>query len=162
MLKDDQNPQAMLTLENFSSSIGASVVSVAVQAKQGAKMNEVFQQLQSKFFNELIDGYTKPNDACKNIEDWLANHTLDELQKLNQIAKAHFLYEGITFAVYGDAEGIERTIPYDLIPRVIEKKQWNKVASGCVQRVRALNAFLHDIYHQQDILKAKIVPELQV
>lgn len=162
MLKDDQNPQAMLTLENFSNSIGASVVSVSAQAKQGAKMNEVFQQLQSKFFNELVDGYTKPNDACKNIEDWLANHTLDELQKLNQIAKAHFLYEGITFAVYGDAEGIERTIPYDLIPRVIEKKQWNKVASGCVQRVRALNAFLHDIYHQQDILKAKIIPELQV
>ena len=67
MLKDDQNPQAMLTLENFSNSIGASVVSVSAQAKQGAKMNEVFQQLQSKFFNELVDGYTKPNDACKNI-----------------------------------------------------------------------------------------------
>lgn len=90
MLKDGQNPQAMLTLENFSNSIGASVVSVSAQAKQGAKMNEVFQQLQSKFFNELVDGYTKPNDVCKNIEDWLANHTLDELQKLNQIAKAHF------------------------------------------------------------------------
>ena len=67
MLKDDQDPQAMLTLENFSNSIGASVVSVSAQAKQGAKMNEVFQQLQSKFFNELVDGYTKPNDACKNI-----------------------------------------------------------------------------------------------
>ncbi len=81
---------------------------------------------------------------------------------LNQAAKDHFLYEAITFTVYGESEGIERTIPYDLIPRVIEKKQWNKVALGCSQRVRALNLFLHDIYHQQDILKANIVPELQV
>ncbi len=59
-------------------------------------------------------------------------------------------------------KGTERTIPYDLIPRVIAKKQWNTVATGCAQRVRALNLFLHDIYHQQEILKAGIVPELQV
>ncbi len=57
---------------------------------------------------------------------------------------------------------LSRTIPYDLIPRVIAKQQWNKISLGSAQRVRALNLFLHDIYHQQDILKAKILPELQV
>ncbi|RTY89315.1 circularly permuted type 2 ATP-grasp protein, partial [Staphylococcus aureus] len=100
--------------------------------------------------------------AGQKIEEWLSNHTLDELNTLNKLAKEHFLYEGITFTVYGDEEGTERTIPFDIIPRVIARKQWNMVALGCEQRVKALNLFLHDIYHQQDILKAGIVPELQV
>ena len=57
------------------------------------------------------------------IEQWLSIRTLDELKQLNAEAKQHFLYHGITFNVYGDKEGVERTIPFDLIPRVIEK-QW--------------------------------------
>jgi uncharacterized circularly permuted ATP-grasp superfamily protein len=162
MLKEDHETHLTPTLENFSNSIGGRSSSVPVPSQHCAKMTSIFQQLQSKFFNELVDGHSLPSGACQHIEDWLSGHTLDELTKLNQMAKTHFLYEGITFAVYGDAEGTERTIPYDLIPRVIEKKQWNHVASGCSQRVRALNAFLHDIYHQQAILKADIVPELQV
>lgn len=55
------------------------------------------------------------------IEQWLSIRTLDELKQLNAEAKQHFLYHGITFNVYGDKEGVERTIPFDLIPRVIEK-----------------------------------------
>lgn len=62
----------------------------------------------------------------KKIEQWLSIRTLDELKQLNAEAKQHFLYHGITFNVYGDKEGVERTIPFDLIPRVIEKKTVGK------------------------------------
>ena len=122
----------------------------------------LFEQLSSHFFNEMRDSKSVGREACQRIEQWLSLHTLDELKQLNQAAKQHFLYEGITFTVYGEDEGIERTIPYDLIPRVIARKEWNTLSLGCAQRVKALNLFLHDVYHQQDILKSGIVPELQV
>ena len=85
---------------------------------------------------------------------------MDELKQLNAEAKQHFLYHGITFNVYGDKEGVERTIPFDLIPRVIEK-QWEK-SQLAAQRVKALNYFLDDIYHGQHILKEQLIPESQI
>lgn len=122
----------------------------------------LFEQLKSQFFNEMLDDVTSNGAASKKIEQWLSIRTLDELKELNTQAKQHFLYHGITFNVYGDKEGTERTIPFDLIPRVIEKKQWEKIASGCAQRVKALNYFLDDIYHGQHILKEQIIPEEQI
>ena len=164
MLKENQDTNSISLLENFAhSDIGTnSSVTTVNQVKPQNKVNALFQQFKSHFFNELVDDRAMSGETCQKIEHWLSQHTLEELKSLNQTAKEHFLYDGITFTVYGESEGIERTIPYDLIPRVIEKKQWNKVSLGCAQRVRALNLFLHDIYHQQDILKANIVPELQV
>ena len=164
MLKENQDTNSISLLENFAHSdieTNSSVTTVN-QVKPQNKVNALFQQFKSHFFNELVDDRAMSGETCQKIEHWLSQHTLEELKSLNQTAKEHFLYDGITFTVYGESEGIERTIPYDLIPRVIEKKQWNKVSLGCAQRVRALNLFLHDIYHQQDILKANIVPELQV
>ncbi|MGE8560807.1 MAG: circularly permuted type 2 ATP-grasp protein, partial [Acinetobacter sp.] len=163
MLKENDRTHLISTVEHFPGTLGADIhISTADKAKNHSKINGLFQQLKSHFFNELVDDQTISGETCSKIEHWLSQHSIEELKSLNQAAKDHFLYEGITFTVYEDAAGTERTIPYDLIPRVIEKKQWNKVALGCAQRVRALNLFLHDIYHQQDILKANIVPELQV
>lgn len=119
----------------------------------------MFEQLSTHFFNEMRDNKSAGREVCQRIEQWLSLHTLDELKQLNQAAKQHFLYEGITFTVYSEDEGIERTIPYDLIPRVIARKEWDILSLGCAQRVQALNLFLHDIYHQQDILKSGIIPE---
>jgi uncharacterized circularly permuted ATP-grasp superfamily protein len=65
---------------------------------------------------------------------------------------------GITFAVYGDEQGAERLIPFDTIPRIIPKAEWEALAAGLKQRATALNRFLHDIYHEQDILRAGVVP----
>ena len=159
MLKEDQvtNPdihslrsEMMTQLNNFG------------HADTVVQNTSLFEQLKSKFFNEMRDDKSMSGEACRHIEDWLGTHSLESLKSLNQMAKEHFLYEGITFTVYGDEEGTKRTIPFDVIPRVIAKKQWDKVSLGCAQRVRALNLFLNDIYHQQDILKAGIVPERQV
>ena len=69
---------------------------------------------------------------------------------------------GITFAVYGDDAGAERLIPFDTIPRVIPKGEWDELSKGLRQRVNALNRFLHDVYHEQEILKAGVVPAEQV
>lgn len=86
----------------------------------------LFEQLKSQFFNEMLDDATSNGVASKKIEQWLSIRTLDELKQLNAEAKQHFLYHGITFNVYGDKEGVERTIPFDLIPRVIEKNSGKK------------------------------------
>lgn len=164
MLKENQDTNSMASMETFSHNEVAEKgnESLTTSFRPQTKLNSLFQQFKSHFFNELVDEQGMTGETCQKLEHWLSQHTLDELKWLNQTAKEHFLYDGITFTVYGESEGIERTIPYDLIPRVMEKKQWNKVSLGCAQRVRALNLFLHDIYHQQDILKANIVPELQV
>ena len=163
MLKENERIKPISTVEKFPGVLDADMhMSIVAKAKNHSKINGLFQQLKSHFFNELVDDQTISGETCSKIEHWLSQHTIEELKLLNQAAKDHFLYEGITFTVYGDMEGTERTIPYDLIPRVIEKKQWDKISLGCTQRIRALNLFLHDIYHQQDILKANIVPELQV
>ena len=163
MFKENDRIPPISTIEHFPNTLGTDTpMPIAIKVNNHSKINGLFQQFKSHFFNELVDDQTISGETRNKIEQWLSQHTTDELKSLNQAAKDHFLYEGITFTVYGESEGIERTIPYDLIPRVIEKKQWNKVALGCAQRVRALNLFLHDIYHQQDILKADIVPELQV
>ncbi len=69
---------------------------------------------------------------------------------------------GITFAVYGQEEGAERLIPFDIVPRVLPAEEWVRLEAGLKQRVRALNAFIHDIYHDQQILKAGVIPAEQV
>jgi len=66
---------------------------------------------------------------------------------------------GITFNVYGDEAGTERVIPFDLIPRILPANEWQTLDRGLRQRVMALNRFIHDIYHQQDILRAGIIPK---
>lgn len=69
---------------------------------------------------------------------------------------------GITFAVYGQEEGSERLIPFDVVPRVLPNAEWRRLERGLAQRVRALNAFIHDIYHDQRILAAGVIPAEQV
>ncbi len=99
-------------------------------------------------------------------EEWLQQQTPQALQHLREEAELIFRRVGITFAVYGDKDedgsGNERLIPFDLLPRVIPVAEWDRLQAGLAQRVTALNRFLHDIYHDQAILKAGIIPSEQV
>ena len=99
-------------------------------------------------------------------EEWLKQQTPQALQHLREEAELIFRRVGITFAVYGDKDedgsGNERLIPFDLLPRVIPVAEWDRLQAGLAQRVTALNRFLHDIYHDQAILKAGIIPSEQV
>jgi uncharacterized circularly permuted ATP-grasp superfamily protein len=94
--------------------------------------------------------------------DLLTTQPAERLAQKRAEADALFHRVGITFAVYGQEEGAERLIPFDIVPRVLPAEEWTRLEAGLKQRVRALNAFIHDIYHDQQILKAGIIPAEQV
>jgi uncharacterized circularly permuted ATP-grasp superfamily protein len=98
----------------------------------------------------------------RQYSKWLADQLPERLAQKRAEADALFHRVGITFAVYGEEEGTERLIPFDIVPRVLPHEEWIRLDTGLKQRVRALNAFIHDIYHDQEILKAGVVPVEQV
>jgi uncharacterized circularly permuted ATP-grasp superfamily protein len=110
------------------------------------------------FFNEMFndDGTVRPHYSA--FADWLNTTPPEKITQNRQAADLMFHRVGITFAVYGEATGTERLIPFDIVPHVIPAAQWDKVSAGLKQRVTALNAFLHDVYHEQKILRAGKVP----
>ncbi|MDB5802224.1 MAG: circularly permuted ATPgrasp family protein [Rhodocyclales bacterium] len=116
----------------------------------------------TQFFNEMTDfgGGVRPH--YEKFSDWLQTTPPQRLADKREAADALFHRGGITFAVYGEAEGTERLIPFDVIPRIIPAQEWVDMAAGLRQRVKALNAFIHDIYHDQEILKAGRIPAEQV
>ena len=102
---------------------------------------------------------TRPREPYCAIADWLATQPIEQLLRKRADAEGLFRRTGITFAVYGDPSPAERLIPFDIIPRVIAAAEWRRLAAGIEQRVRAVNAFMHDIYHRQEIVKAGRIPE---
>jgi len=116
-------------------------------------------------FDEMQADSTTVRPHYKAYDQWLARQPRDSMQARREEAEMIFRRVGITFAVYGDkdsGEGTERLIPFDLIPRVIPAHEWREMEKGLRQRVTALNRFIHDIYHGQEILKAGIVPREQI
>jgi uncharacterized circularly permuted ATP-grasp superfamily protein len=109
-------------------------------------------------FNEmqLPDGSFRPHYV--RYAQWLAEQPEDRLNRKRAEADSLFHRVGITFAVYGENEGSERLIPFDIVPRVLPAAEWRTLETGLSQRVRALNAFIRDIYHEQDILRAGRMP----
>jgi uncharacterized circularly permuted ATP-grasp superfamily protein len=90
---------------------------------------------------------------------WLDGQDTDTLRRKSKEAEALFRRTGVTFAVYGSGDTSERLIPFDIIPRILSAAEWRRLATGIEQRVRALNAFMYDIYHRQEILRAGRLPE---
>jgi len=115
-----------------------------------------------RFFDEMFAGRNQIRPAYRAFADWLHARPDDEMAQKRAEADWLFRRVGITFAVYGDKEGSERLIPFDVIPRIIPAAEWQCVERGLRQRALALNAFLHDIYHDQHILKTGLIPPEQV
>jgi len=108
-------------------------------------------------FNEMIsDGDVR--SLYRTIESWIAANGVEALWQRRPEAEALFRRVGITFAVYGEGGDPERLIPFDMIPRVFSSNEWDIVERGSIQRAKALNAFLSDVYGPKEILKAGIVP----
>lgn len=105
---------------------------------------------------------TQPLEHYKAYQNWAKNYSPEAMASKRAQADAAFRQVGITFAVYGDDAGTERLIPFDLIPRVIASKEWETLQKGLIQRVQALNMFIHDVYHSQNIIKAGVVPAEQI
>jgi len=111
------------------------------------------------FYDELCQHNGQPRPGAKLLIDRINDLSEGELQRRQQAAELTLLNMGITFTVYGEESGTERIFPFDIVPRIIEANEWDLLHRGLVQRITALNLFLNDIYHDQKILKEKIIPE---
>jgi uncharacterized circularly permuted ATP-grasp superfamily protein len=115
------------------------------------------------YFDEML-GDAGADDApdmrgpYRDYGRWFDREDPDRIHQKALQAEGFFRKTGITFNVYGADEGDERLIPFDVVPRILSAHEWRKLSRGIEQRVRALNAFLHDIYHRQEIVRAGIVP----
>ena len=117
-------------------------------------------------YDEMLGADKDVREQYRVYEQWLRQQPHAALAARRAEAEVIFRRVGITFAVYGakdeDGAGTERLIPFDVIPRVIPKQEWTAMEAGLRQRVTALNRFIHDVYHDQEILKAGVVPRDQV
>jgi uncharacterized circularly permuted ATP-grasp superfamily protein len=110
------------------------------------------------FYDEIIGPDGLPRPECVAMHDILAGMPLDVFEERRQLADLSYLVQGITFTVYSDGRGTERLFPFDLVPRIIPRNEWNVIERGLAQRVMALNLYLQDIYGKQRILRDKIIP----
>ena len=118
--------------------------------------------MSTQFYNEMYDAAGTLRPHYQAFAEWLAAMPPERLARKQVEADTAFHRVGITFAVYGEEAGTERLIPFDIIPRIIPAAEWTALQAGLWQRVKALNAFLNDIYHEQEILRAGRVPAEQV
>ncbi len=111
------------------------------------------------YFDEMHSSPTGMRSLYANYAKWLHNVPAEQLEIKRKEAELLFRRVGITFNVYGENAGTERLIPFDVIPRLLANDEWQVLSKGAIQRVKALNMFLHDIYHEREIIKAGIVSE---
>ncbi|HYJ37757.1 MAG TPA: circularly permuted type 2 ATP-grasp protein [Chitinophagaceae bacterium] len=103
-------------------------------------------------------GSSTVRPAYSNFVSAIEGISAEEMNRKDELAKKLFMSQGITFTVYSSGEGIEKIFPFDIIPRIIRQEEWSQIEKGIRQRLRALNIFLKDIYHQQFIIKDGIIP----
>ncbi|MEL6794961.1 MAG: circularly permuted type 2 ATP-grasp protein, partial [Pseudomonadota bacterium] len=113
-------------------------------------------------FNEMSGDDGRIRAAYADVQKWIEETGADALFARTEEAEAIFRRIGITFAVYGEGGDPERLIPFDLIPRVFDAAEWRRLDKGIKQRAKALNAFLWDVYHRGEIMRAGIIPETLV
>src|SRR3954453_13438048 len=98
------------------------------------------------------------SNANHGIRDRLGALSVDDLKQRAAEAEGELHDLGITFTVYSDKDAIDRVLPFDVIPRVLSAREWEHIERGVIQRVAALNLLLHDLYHEQKILKDSVIP----
>lgn len=108
-------------------------------------------------YNEMLDVRGTPRPHCQAYWNWLEAQPPEQLTRKRSEADALFHRLGITFAVYGEDAGTERLIPFDIVPRILPLDEWTRLQAGIKQRVRALNAFISDVYHEQRILRCGVI-----
>jgi uncharacterized circularly permuted ATP-grasp superfamily protein len=114
------------------------------------------------FFDEMVTPDSKTRTHYQRFVDRFSTVDTQEFDAKRRAVDLAFLRQGITFNVYGDSQGTERIFPFDLIPRIIPASEWEHLERGLEQRITALNLFLHDVYHEQRIMKDGVVPPFYV
>ena len=110
------------------------------------------------FYDELIEKPGQPRAPARALAEYLASLDEGEIHSRKQAADSAILEMGISFTVYTEGENIDRAWPFDIIPRVIARKEWDQVTAGLEQRLNALNLFIDDIYNEQRIFQDKVIP----
>jgi len=109
-------------------------------------------------WDELVTPEGGPRPGAEALLDVLSGMTLAELTERQTLAELDIVMSGVTFTVYHDGRGIDRAWPFDIIPRVITATEWRRIEQGLVQRMRALNAFIDDLYHEQRVIADGVFP----
>jgi uncharacterized circularly permuted ATP-grasp superfamily protein len=110
------------------------------------------------FYDEMFKSDGVPREATAPLAQRISELPEGEMMNRHRAAEQALRRMGITFNVYGDNQGVEKTFPFDLIPRVVSAKEWGPIETGLKQRIHALNLFINDLYHRQQILKDKVIP----
>jgi len=111
-------------------------------------------------YDELIQADGQPRPAARRVIEYLSSLSGRELSERQLAADVAARVMGITFTVYSDGRNVDRTLPFDLIPRVIPLREWQRTEAGLKQRMRALNLFIGDVYGAQRIIKDKVFPAM--
>jgi uncharacterized circularly permuted ATP-grasp superfamily protein len=133
--------------------------SLIIVAYCGMTGNPLFEQYAPihAAWDEMFDG-GRVRDHYDRFAAALRGLSPEEMFRKDELAKKLFMTQGITFTVYSSGEGIEKIFPFDIIPRIIADAEWKIIEAGIKQRLKALNIFLKDIYHQQFIIHDGIIP----
>jgi uncharacterized circularly permuted ATP-grasp superfamily protein len=128
-------------------------------ASSGVPMGDLFSGYTTdQFYDEMFEAPGRPRPHYQRLFRRLSELSREDFDERIRLADIAFLYQGITFTVYSTQEGIERIFPFDLIPRIITQAEWRMLEQGLRQRVTALNMFVHDVYHDQRILREGVIP----
>jgi len=111
-----------------------------------------------EFYDEMISSPGNPRLASKSVAGYLQRLSAKQIGRRQNAADLSIAEMGVTFTVYSEGENIDRTWPFDIIPRIIPQKEWSHIEKGLTQRMTALNMFIHDLYNDQNIIKDGIVP----
>ena len=112
-----------------------------------------------EFYDELISTPGYPRAAARPLAAWLRSLSDEDMQSRKVDAELAIIDKGVTFTVYSDGENIDRAWPFDIIPRVLPLREWRNIEAGLKQRLQALNLFIHDLYHDQKIIRDGIIPK---
>jgi len=133
---------------------------IGLESSATVKPESIFTSYKhhEKAWDDLLDWDGKPHAHCKTLVESIGKLSPHEFQDKRSAADLAFVTQGITFSVYSDCRGVEKIFPFDLVPRPVEKKEWDRLETGLKQRTKALNLFLYDVYHDQKIVNDKVIP----
>jgi uncharacterized circularly permuted ATP-grasp superfamily protein len=109
--------------------------------------------LTESFYDEMFGEDGRPRPGVRKLLKEIEALPEGELMLRQQAAERALIQMGITFNVYGQSEGVEKTLPFDLVPRIVRAAEWKKIERGLQQRIKALNLFIDDLYHEQEVIK---------
>ena len=118
-------------------------------------------QIYNQYKNTYDEMYAENGTIRKNYRKFsklLKKLSIEDLNNMSEFSRDFFMNQGVTFTVYDDDQGVEKIFPFDIIPRIIDYVEWKKIENGIKQRLKALNLFIKDIYHEQFFLNDKMIP----